>query len=387
MRVLYVNQTGQVSGAERSLLDLLRELPPDVEPLVACPDGPLSDHVAALGIERARIPATDASFRLHPLHTPRALAELAAQAAAVHRIARRAGADLVHANTTRAAIAAVGARRLGGPPVVAHVRDWVPPGRAAELTLRLVARGAALTVANSAFTAGQLPAGAGEVAVVHNPVDLRRFDRGAHDRGAARAALGLAPDDEVLAVVAQLTPWKGQQEAIEALRIVRRERPRAKLLLAGSAKFTAASTRFDNVAYARELERAAAAPDLAGAVGLLGERDDVEAVLAAVDVLLVPSWREAFGRIAAEALAMEVPVVATSVGGPVEIVRDGVDGVLLPPRQPDRWARAIAALLADSERRAAMGRAGAERVRADLGARAHAARIRDAYDAVLASRE
>ncbi|HEV3001377.1 MAG TPA: glycosyltransferase family 4 protein, partial [Solirubrobacteraceae bacterium] len=276
------------------------------------------------------------------------------------------------------------ARRLGGPPVVAHVRDWVPPGRAAALTLRVVAQGAALTVANSAFSAGQLPAGVGEVLVVHNPVDLRRFDRAAHDRAAARAALGLEPDDEVLAVVAQLTPWKGQQDAIEALRLVRRERPRAKLLIAGSAKFTAASTRFDNVAYARELERAAAAPDLAGAVRLLGERDDVEAVLAAVDVLLVPSWREAFGRIAAEALAMEVPVVATNVGGPAETVRDGVDGVLLPPRRPGRWARAIAELLADPERRVAMGRAGAERVRGELGARAHAERIRAAYGAVLA---
>jgi glycosyltransferase involved in cell wall biosynthesis len=383
MRVLYVNQTAAISGAERSLLDLLGALPSDVDPVLACPDGPLARRAQALGVPWRPIPATDASFRLHPRHTPRALFELSVQAVAVHAQGRRTGAQLVHANTTRAAIAAVAARRLGGPPVVAHIRDWVPPGRAATMTLRFVASGAALTLANSRFAAGQLAEGTATVRVVHNPVDHRSFAPGVVDRAEARGRLGLDDGDEVLAVIAQLTPWKGQAEAVEMARLLRRDRPRLRLLLVGSAKFTAAATRFDNLSYARDLERRVRDEGLRDTVRLLGERDDVPRIMAALDLLLLPSWREAFGRVAAEAMAVGVPVLATDVGGPAEIVRDGVDGLLLGPRDPAAWAAAAARLLDDPARRAEMGRAGVQRARESFGLQRHVGRVRAAYAEAL----
>jgi glycosyltransferase involved in cell wall biosynthesis len=383
MRVLYVNQTADMSGAERSLLDLLGALPHDVEPVLACPDGPLAARVRDLGVPWRPIPKTDASFRLHPRHTSRALLELGAQAAAVRGVAKRTRPHLVHANTTRAAIAAVAARRLGGPPVVAHIRDWVPPGRAARTTLRFVAGGAALTLANSRWAAQQLDRPA-RIKVVHNPVDHARFATAARDRAAARRALRLAPGDEVLAVIAQLTPWKGQAEAVEVARLLHASRPRLRLLLVGSAKFTAPGTRFDNAGYERELRERIDAGGLHDVVTLLGEREDVPAVMAALDLLLVPSWREAFGRVAAEAMAAGVPVIATDVGGPAEIVRDGIDGRLLAPRDPQTWAATIAELLDDAPRRAAMGRAGIARAAAAFGLERHAGHVRAAYDEALA---
>jgi glycosyltransferase involved in cell wall biosynthesis len=381
VRILYVNQTAAMSGAERSLLDLLGALPTDVDPVLACPDGPLARRAAALGVPWRRIPATDASFRLHPRHTTRALLELSAQAAAVRAVARATRPQLVHANTTRAAVSAVAARRIGGPPVVAHIRDWVPPGRASAMTLGFVASGAALTLANSRFAAGQLTGGA--VRVVHNPVDGRAFAPGLLDRAQARRRLDLADQDEVLAVVAQLTPWKGQAEAVEMARLLRETRPGLRLLLVGSAKFTAPGTRYDNAAYARDLERRIDDAGLRGTVRLLGEREDVPSIMAALDLLLVPSWREAFGRVAAEAMAVGVPVLATAVGGPAEIVRDGVDGLLLAPRDPQAWAAAAAALLDDPARRAAMARAGTARARDAFGLQRHVRQVHAAYAEAL----
>ena len=96
-----------------------------------------------------------------------------------------------------------------------------------------------------------------------------------------------------------------------------------------------------------------------------GEREDVPEVLRAIDVLLVPSWEEPFGRTVIEAMAMEVPVLATSEGGPAESIREGVEGHLLPPRDPAAWVEPAARLLADPQLRAEMGRAG--RVRATEG--------------------
>src|SRR4051794_16093282 len=177
LRVLYVNQTAQVSGAERSLLTLIGGLKGgQVEPVVACPEGELSAEVRALGIESIPIRGTQASFRLHPLHTSRGLLEMAQCSLQVRRIVKQVSPDLVHANTTRAALLALLARDRSGPPTVAHIRDLAPPGRMADLVLSLVARRADVIVANSAYVADRFVEERGRVRVIHNPIDLDRFD-------------------------------------------------------------------------------------------------------------------------------------------------------------------------------------------------------------------
>jgi glycosyltransferase involved in cell wall biosynthesis len=145
-----------------------------------------------------------------------------------------------------------------------------------------------------------------------------------------RAELGLSAEARVLTVVAQLTPWKGQDDAIRALAELGAAAADVTLLLVGSAKFSGAATQYDNVAYEWQLHDLAEGLGVAERVRFLGERSDVPRILAATDLLLLPSWREAFGRIAIEAMAMAVPVAATDEGGPAEIVSPGVDGLLLP---------------------------------------------------------
>lgn len=377
MRVLYVNQTGQMSGAERSLMSLLAGLGEEIEPVVACPDGDLAAAVEAAGIRREPIVGTQASFRLHPLHTARGLLEIVRSALGVRRLVARLRPDLVHANTTRAGLLALLGRRRGGPPVLVHIRDWFPGGRFPRAVHGLIARRADAIVANSAYVAAQFDdlSPRHPVRVVHNPVDLERFDPGAADGAAVRRELGLAGDDLVLSVVAQLTPWKGQDDAIRALAELPGE---AVLLLAGSAKFAGAGTQYDNVAYERDLHDLAAQLGVAERVRFLGERSDVADVLAATDVALLPSWREAFGRIAVEAMALGVPVAATSEGGPAEIVREGVDGLLIPPRRPDLWAAELSPLLGDADRRRRMSQAARERAR-DFSLPAHVTAILSIY--------
>lgn len=381
MRVLYVNQTAQVSGAERSLLALLKGLEGEVEPLVACPDGELADLVREVGIEHRPIAGTQASFRLHPLHTTRGVLDIARSAAGLRRLVAAVRPGVVHANTTRAALLALLGRDRSGPPVLAHIRDWTPEGRFSRFVHGMIARRAQAIVANSAYVAAQfdgLPLRA-PVRVIHNPVDLRRFDPSVADGSRVRAELGLpAAAAAVLAVVAQLTPWKGQDDAIRALaELAGSEQPRY-LLLVGSAKFAGSGTQYHNLAYERDLHALVEELGLADRVLFLGERADVPDVLAATDVLLLPSWREAFGRIAIEAMAMAVPVVATEVGGPAEIVDDGVDGLLLPPRQPSRWASGLGPLLDDPSRRAEMGAAARARA-ADFDLPHHAAKVLTVY--------
>jgi len=385
VKVLYVNHTGMLGGAEHSLLTLLEGLPDDVVAIVASPAGPLHERARALGARTEVLPGTTGSFRLHPLRTLRAVLDIARSAAAVRAIARRLRVDLIHANSVRAGLITAPVRATGGPPTVVHVRDVIPPGKAGALVRRMVRLGAHRTVCISEHVARSF--GADErTEVIHNGVDLGRFDPTAGDRVAQRAALGLDPHDRALGIVAQLTPWKGQDDAIAALAGVRRRHPRTRLLLIGEAKFLARDTRFDNRAFETALLEEARRLDVADAVTFLGERADVPALMHALDVVLVPSWEEPFGRSVIEGMAMERAVLATSAGGPREIIDDGVTGVLAPPRDVAAWTRQIVRLLDGDDLRSSLGRAARESLDGHLDAETHVRRIIETYRALLAGR-
>jgi L-malate glycosyltransferase len=388
MRVLYVSHTAVVSGAERSLLDLLGALPDTVQPLLATPPGQLQTLAQQRGIATTTITGTAGSLRVHPLHTPRALAEMAVAAWQVRRAAASHRADVVHANSIRAGIVLAFAR-LRRTPTIVHVRDCLPPGAASKVTLRLVAATATTVIANSHYTADAVRAAApgARVDVVHNPVDLARFDPDAIDRVDARARLGPAGGrDLLLGVVGQLSPWKGQDTAIEALGLLCREGVDAHLLLVGSAKFVARSTRFDNNDYVARLQALVERDGLEDRVSWLGEREDVPEIIRALDVLLLPSWEEPFGRAVVEAMAMGVPVVATDVGGPREIMQDGREGYLREPRNAPAWAHAVR-LLADSPALASeMGRAGRRRAERSFTLQQHVTSVLEVYERATPAR-
>jgi glycosyltransferase involved in cell wall biosynthesis len=304
-------------------------------------------------------------------------------------LSRRLGADLVHANSIRAGLVASLATHLGAPRPVVHVRDILPARRLTRTTFAALARGAEVLVANSAYTADRVDrvSGRTRVRVVHNPVDLSRFDPSRHDRTAQRRRLDLADGQFTAALVAQLTPWKGQDDAIRAISFVKERHTDIRLLLVGAATFVDRATRFDNRAYVEELHELVQRLGVAANVAFLGDRDDVPAILAAADVVLLPSWEEPFGRAAAEGMAMGVPVLATSIGGTAEIITDGTDGLLIPPREPRRWAEALQRVIDDVELRQALGRAARERALTVFEPGAHANAMLAIYGEVLAARK
>lgn len=216
VRILYVDHTSLISGAQRSLLDRLAGLPRDVRPTVACPDGPLAQELRALGIRTLPLWGTEGSLKLRPGHKSRALAELAAMAVTVRRYAARLGSDLIHANTVQAGIIVAGARMLGGPPTAVHLRDVLSHSRAGRIVRKVICTGDGAPIAASQHVADSFALGLKHrIEVVHNPVSLERFRPDKVSRENARGHLGLdgAPAP---GMVGQITPRKGQAEAIGA---------------------------------------------------------------------------------------------------------------------------------------------------------------------------
>jgi glycosyltransferase involved in cell wall biosynthesis len=118
-------------------------------------------------------------------------------------------------------------------------------------------------------------------------------------------------------------------------------------------------------------------------VHLLGERRDVPALLNAMDVVLVPSWEEPFGRSVIEAMAMERAVVATNMGGPTEIVEHGVTGLLAPPRDVAAWSELVRRLLEDDALRSSLGRLARASLVGRFDQESHVARVVQVYREAL----
>jgi glycosyltransferase involved in cell wall biosynthesis len=236
------------------------------------------------------------------------------------------------------------AARLAGIPLVARRAEPEPlsalPWRRHFLH-RLPRHWVAPSEANRRTLLASAPwLGDDQVTVIHNGIDPERFD------GAEAADLGLPAGAVAIGYVGRLVEEKGLGELAAAWTRLAGADPRLHLVLAGEGGYEA------------ELRRRLGKDSR---VRWLGYRRDVPAVLAALDVVVLPSWEESFGIAAAEAMAAGRPVVATRTGGLAEVVgEDG--GILVPCRDSDALAGALARLVADPDLRGRVGRAGRVRV-------------------------
>jgi L-malate glycosyltransferase len=334
------------------MLRLLRSLPAGMDVAVACPpEGPLAAALDEHGVARVPITGTDVSFRLHPVSTPRGLAALAGSALGLVRTLRRLRPDVVHANGVRAGLLAGIPSRLTGTPLVVQVHDNLPEGLLGRLVRLAIASTADEVIAVSRATARRFDEGLRRprARTVYISFDRSRFDRD-YDDARTREELGVGPDTPLLGEIAQITPWKGQLDAIEALARIHRRHPDAVLLLIGHVAFAGKGVRYDNEAYLERLHQRVEELGLREHVRFMGQRDDVAELVSALDVMVLPSWDEPFGTAALEAMASGTVPAVGSEGGPAEYVDQGVSGLVLEPRRPDVWADEIGDLLDDRHR-------------------------------------
>jgi glycosyltransferase involved in cell wall biosynthesis len=184
--------------------------------------------------------------------------------------------------------------------------------------------------------------------VLWKGVDLTPFDLGLVTRQATREALGLADEELAIGTACRLAWQKGIDHLLEAIRLLHGRCPAGRFFVIGDGRERP------------EIERAAA--DLGSTVTFLGQRDDVPALLAALDVFVQPSRQEAMAQTTLEAMAAGRAIASTRTVGAGEAIEDGVSGLLVPVGDPAAMADAIAMLAADPARRAMMGRAARARV-------------------------
>jgi len=338
-RVLFVDHTGQIGGAELILLDVVEGRSRSSAFLFE--DGPLGPALAERklniivsnwGRNLSNFRRDSSWFAAVPL-----VARLVAIVAEIARAAR--SHDIVYANSQKAfvlaAIASVFARR----PLIWHLHDIISPDHFGAMQRRMQVllanrRAAKVIVPSQAAATAFVEAGGRSdlIEIVPNGLTLPPEARTPAE---LRRSLEL-PARPLVGVFSRLARWKGQHVLLEALATM----PDVGCIIVGDALF-------GEQAYAAELKQMVLARGLADRVHFLGHRNDVPKLMMAVDAMVHPSIDpEPFGRTLVEAMLAGVPVIATNAGAAPDILEGGKAGTLVPPNDAPALASAIADVLA-----------------------------------------
>jgi glycosyltransferase involved in cell wall biosynthesis len=354
-------------------LTAVRDLGGDISGISA--PGPYADGLAAEGIRH--VPLTASTRSMNPLADLRAAAEL-------WRILRRERPDVLHTHNPKPGLYGRVVGRLARVPIVVNTNHGLYATENDGRLRRTVVL--ALEAIAARFSDAELIQNpedlellvrrrinrSGRTQLLGNGIDLARFRPDATiagDRAELRKELGATPDQVVVGMVGRLVAEKGLLELFDAARRL-------------DDRFVVAVIGPDDPEKADALDRTTVRAAEEAGVRFLGMRDDVDHLYGAMDVFVLPSWREGFPRAAMEAAASGLPIVASDVRGCRQVVDHGATGLLVPVRDAGELAQAIRTLGDDPDRRAAMGAAAAARARAEFDERRVVATVLDTYRSV-----
>ena len=321
--------------------------------------GPVAEEIAG-----ARIPVHHLSGNPGP-RDPAAFLRLV-------RLLRRERPDVVHTYLIVAGLYGRLAAFAAGVPVVLAAEQNVyarKPRRHALMERALAARTFRIVACCQAvgeYYYRQTGVPTEKIDVIYNAVRFGPLPSEA-DRAPARARLGLPADALVLGTLGRLTEQKGQRMLLQAVAGLAERWPRLVAFLAGQGPLRPA------------LEAEAARLGIADRVRFLGVRRDRDTLFAAMDLFVLPSRWEGLSLALVEAMGAARPVVATRVGGNPEVVADGETGLLVPPDDPAALADALGGLLADADRRRALGQHAADDARRRFAIEEHVAQLARLY--------
>lgn len=362
IRVLYLDHTARLSGAELALARLLGALDRTrVEPIVVlAEDGPLYELLAQQSLDAQVLPLHERLRNVRKgslglvglLRQIRSLGSLWRYSRRIGQVARERRVDLIYSNSLKSDFYGALAARFYGVPLIWHIHDRIDdrylPRLAAWLVRLLARRLPTCVVANSASTLETLRLrGTQRSAIICSGVTREHIERSWIPRRSN-------PVPQI-GILGRIAPWKGQDVFLEAAALLLREGFPARFRIAGSPLF-------GEEAFERQLYELAQKLGIRKHVEFLGF-SDVPVFLCSLDILVHASKiPEPFGQVIVEGMAAELPVIATDGGGAREIIENGRTGLLVPMGDARALAEALRQLLAEPERARRLAAAGREHV-------------------------
>lgn len=339
--IMFVEHTADmIGGGQQSLLHLLKFLNRDLyDPLVVLPGpGPLASRLEAMDV-----PAL--SIEMGPLR-PGYILKAGRTVLALRRLIRQHQVHVVHTNASRTTLYAGLAIRWLGVPLVWNVRIAAPDPLYDRALYFLADK--VIAISNAVARRFTYRGSRQKVCVIYNGIDLESFYP--VDAMSFRKRFGLE-DKFVIGQVGQLQPLKGPGYLLKAFKALGDLHPDAHLLFVGAP-----------TEHQRELELMGKDLGLASRMTFAGQQDDIREAISALDILVVPSETEGFGRVLIEGMACEKPIVAFAVDAIPEVLGHGDSGILVEKGDIQGLATGIRSLVEDPVLVKEMVRKGRKRV-------------------------
>jgi len=323
--------SGPQTGVEGSLIETVQEqgIPLTLEPTLVRELNPVKDLLAV--------------FRLM-------------------RFMKQGGYTIVHTHSSKAGIVGRWAAKLAGVPVIVHtVHGWAHHDRQhpllrayyilmEKLTLPITDKLIVVSALNIEKGLQDGIGNASDYVVIRSGIELDRFGHPQVAREVTRQTLGIPLDAPVVGTVTRLSPQKAPLDFVRAAGMVAKARPETYFVMVGDGPLRA------------DVEALAAEVGIRDHLVLTGLRRDVPELMATFDLFALSSLWEGLPRVLPQAMATGLPLVATATDGSAEAVIDGVNGLLVPPGEPEQLAQALIRLLNDPVLARQMGAAGLAQV-------------------------
>jgi glycosyltransferase involved in cell wall biosynthesis len=345
IRLLKVMTTYFSGGTEGQVLNLVRNLDRHRFDLsFAClrKGGDVLEE-----FEKLHIPI--AEFKIKQLYHPYTYLQQLRFAAYL----RKQHINIAHSYNFYANIFAIPAARMAGVPVVlASIRDrgvYLTPAQ--KLTQKWVCTLADRIMVNAdSIRDWLLEQGYPEhkIAVIKNGIDLSLYS-GRQADSTFRQELGIPPSAPIIMLLSRLNPQKGVDDFIKAAGLLKDSNPDARFVIVGTRLLYVQGVFFEDREYITELKQLAHSLGVEDRVVFAGHRKDTPTVLAEAAISVLPSHSEGLSNTLLESMAAGIPTVATAVGGNPELVKEMVNGLLVPVQSPTALAQAIATILDDPQ--------------------------------------
>lgn len=396
IRVLVVDYSVGFGGATKGMALMLRGMP-HVQPVIVTSQEP---DVSALWYGswptysfRRRINYRSrwmvqewAQQRPFPTLTSKILSKLFAaadsivtliSAVRIRMLVRLHAIDLLHMTNGFGPPEVLLAGKLAGIPTIAHLRGFYSGSRsnksAPSYAPALVIGASEAVIRGYRERAGHpLPSQS-----LYEAVEIDKFEAAMSRRDEIRSRHSIHSENIAVAIFGRVVSWKGHKEFVAALIAAMKQDERLIGFIVGDASDGTESYYADVNTMIRE-------SGLEARFRMVGYIEEVEPYYCAADIVVHASIEpEPFGMVVTEAMAARRPVIAANSGGPLETVHDGIDGLLVDPKNTQDLAHAILRLAADPTLRATMGAAGFEKVRDHFDVPAVAGRLYSLYRMVL----
>jgi glycosyltransferase involved in cell wall biosynthesis len=359
------NRSDVFSGGQISLLELLSRLDRTrFEPIVLCPgEGELADKVRSMGITILLWEMPSAKT-LNILRTRKAIRELEA-------VIKENNVDIVHTNGSRAQFYAALAVKGTRARLVWHVRE---SARDIPLYDRYLVGAATKIICVSEGVKkqrfGHMRKLFPKIRVIYNGVDTGRFVKDREKGNSFRKKLGISEDGLLVGNLGVLVPLKGHCFLFKGIKRIIESHPELKLLVMGKSIDDAYTGRVKDMIWKMGIEKN---------VLLEVPQGDIQLVLSALDVFILPSQREGFSRVLLEAMACSCPIIATDVSGNNEAIRHDESGLLVPYGDVQSLAGAMEKILADTEGAKRMGQSARKRAKELFSIENHVSQVQELY--------